>query len=270
MYIFILSFKITLFIYHRRVVIINYKIKKHSYLHYETKELTRFVNEESERGYKFIKMFSGFFVFERSDCHHKYFVVFRKNVDSQEVYQDLDRYLVVSKKQTISNLDTKKIYEIRKQIIVNCLLKIVIGAITLILEMRALRNPIFHIHINNKLLLLVSFLYYINYVIFALAEIIDYSINRNNKASENYKRSKLKKQMFQIGNILEVYSSVADIFIWGYLFFSGEILITVAFIILYLIELIIRYHTLTEFFGYLFSFELYAAICFLLQVCYKK
>ncbi len=76
---------------YEEMVILKYKIKKHSYLHYETQELTQYLNLESKQGFQFIKMFAGFFVFEKSDEDHKYMVDLRKNMGSKESYKYLDR-----------------------------------------------------------------------------------------------------------------------------------------------------------------------------------
>ncbi len=158
----------------------------------------------------------------------------------------------------------KERYKFKKRVMVNCLLRIVVGMLALFLEMRALKHPGFYIFTDNKTLFLLSFLYYINYVIFAIGEVADSIINRNDHFLENYKRSKLKSWLFRIGKKLEIFSIAVSILIYGYLFLTGEVLIAISFIILYLIELINRYHTLAGFFDYIFVFEIYTVLCSLL------
>lgn len=241
----------------------GYKIKKYSYLPYECKELEVFLNGMSQKGFRLRKCFSGFFVFEQSPDAGSYTVVQKDQVENptrKTIY--LDKHLDICEDSQAPAPDLNLLNKNRKQIIGRNLLMLVCGAFFLGLNVYALRYSANEELLKSWLMFLLSCLFYANYFVFYLGEAIDYSICKKKKNTlENYKRSKIKGIMFRAGNILEMISFLFGLSICTYLFFSGQILIPLFFIILYLMEILFRYHTAAGFFSYLFSLGMYAVIC---------
>ena len=241
----------------------KYKIKRYDYLHYELEELEEILNKEAAYGYRLIRVFSGCFIFKKSEEIPRYSVLFKDQSKSKagEVY--LDKYLQIRTNISLLEVDINPRNKLRKKVLSYCLLSAFVGIFALLLELLALNVSMFDIRKSQYQVFALSILYYINYMVFACSEIGDYL--RNIKGDGPYKRPQLKRFMFSLGRWMEIILLMITIFVCLHFLILGQVLFVIGFLIICLIETWGKYYSVRGFFSYLYSFEIYMVLCFAIQ-----